>query len=52
MGEQMHRYAVAARITQGHEDWETSTPEERRHIIDNYNMIKNDPLLKKREHLF
>ncbi|KFZ01301.1 hypothetical protein V500_00816 [Pseudogymnoascus sp. VKM F-4518 (FW-2643)] len=52
MGEKTHRYAIAGRITEGHQDWEMSTLEERRQIIDRYNMVKDNPLFKKDEHTF
>lgn len=47
MGATTHAYIIAARITQGHEQWETSTPAERQSIIDNYMKIKDDPLMQK-----
>lgn len=52
MGEKTHRYAIAGRITEGHQDWESSTLEERRQIIDRYNMVKDNPFFKKDKHTF
>ena len=47
MGSTTQSYIIAARITQGHLDWDESTPEERQMIIDNYNKIKDDPKMYK-----
>ena len=47
MGSTTQSYIIAARITQGHLDWDESTPEERQMIIDNYNAIKDDPEMYK-----
>jgi hypothetical protein len=46
-----YSYVIAARITQGHQEWETSTPEERVKIIENYRAIKDHPKLKRRGYL-
>ena len=43
MGATTQSYIIASRITQGHQDWDKSTPEERQMIIDNYMRIKDDP---------
>lgn len=48
MGETTHSYIIAARITEGHNDWETSTPEERNQLIKNYLLIKDDPMFKRK----
>ena len=47
MGSSTQSYIIASRITQGHLDWDESTPEERQMIIDNYRKIKDDPQLYK-----
>jgi hypothetical protein len=47
MGSTTHSYIISSRITQGHEDFEASTEEERRQIIENYHKIKADPQLMK-----
>lgn len=47
MGSTTQSYIIAARITQGHLDWDESTPEERQMIIDNYIKIKDDPEMYK-----
>jgi len=47
MGATTHSYIIAARITQGHEEWETSTLVERQAIIANYLKIKDDPRMMK-----
>jgi len=47
MGSTTQSYIIAARITQGHLDWDESTPEERQMIIDNYHKIKDDPEMYK-----
>jgi hypothetical protein len=47
MGSTTQSYIIAARITQGHLDWDDSTPEERQMIIDNYNKIKDSPEMYK-----
>ena len=47
MGATTHSFIIASRITQGHEDWETSTAEERQSIISNYLKIKDDPKMQK-----
>lgn len=46
-----YSYVIAARITQGHQEWEASTLEERLKIIENYRAIKDHPKLKRRGHL-
>jgi hypothetical protein len=46
-----YSYVIAARITQGHQEWETSTPEERLKIIENYRAVKDHPKLKRRSYL-
>jgi hypothetical protein len=47
MGSTTQSYIIASRITQGHIDWDESTPEERQMIIDNYRKIKDDPQMYK-----
>lgn len=45
MGDAMDSYIVAARVTQGHEDWVTTTPEERHEMIRRFHLILENPLL-------
>ena len=45
-----YRYVIAARITQGHQEWETSTPEERVKIVDTYRAVKDHPMLKRKSY--
>jgi hypothetical protein len=45
MASSAQSYIIAARITQGHLDYDDSTPEERQSIIENYKTIKDDPKL-------
>lgn len=47
MGATTHAYIIASRITQGHEDWEASTPVERASIVEAYMRIRDDPAMQK-----
>jgi hypothetical protein len=47
MGATTHSYIIASRIAQGHEDWESTTLEERQSIIANYLKIKDKPAMQK-----
>jgi hypothetical protein len=47
MGATTHSYIIAARITQGHADWEITTAEERAQIIADYLKLKEDPKMQR-----
>ncbi|KAL9089254.1 MAG: hypothetical protein Q9165_005822 [Trypethelium subeluteriae] len=47
MGSNSLNYIIAARVTQGHEDWQTTTTEEKQEIIRKWNALK--PTLKKKK---